>query len=77
MKKILLSFAILSGVMMICSSCSKEKAKECNCRLVWTNPNYTVSAAQNVVWAVNAGETCQKAETALSDEYAKYICTER
>ena len=78
MKIVAVLIGIVLGVMMVCSSCSKDKPKECNCRLVWTNPNYSVFADENLTWPVNAGESCSKAAEALSEPgMYTYVCTEQ
>lgn len=75
MKKVMLIICAALAIGITTTSCNK--AKECDCRLVWTNPNYTVSASQNVVWPVNAGETCSEAEWDLNNEYTRYSCTKK
>lgn len=76
MKRKVILFGILLGAMMVCSSCSK--ARECNCRLTWTNPNYSVAASEYLTWPVNAGEPCSKAAEALSEPgYYTYTCSEQ
>lgn len=76
MKRKVILFGILLGALMVCSSCSK--ARECNCRLTWTNPNYSVAASEYLTWPVNAGEPCSKAAEALSEPgYYTYTCSEQ
>ena len=84
MKKVVVFIGILLCAMMVCSSCSKDKPRQCKCKINWVNPNagFSQEAINELMgmedyWWANAGEPCSKIPQNINNEYYTYVCVEQ